>query len=63
MTFEWSQPIDRGSCDLQSFSLHMNDGQGSDTLNEIDSSLIRDKPFYTVHTTNQPSTEGATYIF
>ena len=41
----------------------MNDGMGGDVLTEIDTSQIRDKPFYTEHTTTVPTLLGNTYIF
>ena len=63
MSFEWSQPTYRGSCDLQGFALYMNDGMSGDVLTEIDTSQVRDKPFYTEHTTTVPNLLGNTYIF
>jgi hypothetical protein len=63
MTFTWSQPKFKSSCDLIGFALFMNNGAGGDTLAEIDASTIRSKPLYTTHTTTAPSTVGATYLF
>jgi hypothetical protein len=63
MTFEWSQPKFTGSCDVQGFALYMNDGSDNETLVEIDSTLIRNKPLYTTHTTNAPNKVGSKYVF
>jgi hypothetical protein len=63
MTLAWSLPQFTSSCDLIGFALFMNDGQGSDVLTEIDSALVRGKPFMTTLTTSAPTIVGATYIF
>ena len=49
MSFEWSQPQFKGSCDLKGFALFMDNGDG--VLTEIDSAQIRNKPLKTTHTT------------
>jgi hypothetical protein len=48
---------------LKSFALYMNDGTNSNVFTEIDASMIREKPQYTIHTTTAPTVIGATYLF
>lgn len=61
-SLSWLPPANLGSCQLQGFSLMMNNGEGSDTFTEIDSEQIRNKPFLASHTSFTATTEGNTYI-
>jgi hypothetical protein len=47
---------------LQGFALYMSDDAGT-SFNEIDASLVRSKPEYTIHTTLVPSAAGSAYMF
>lgn len=52
ITVQWKQPLNNGGCSISGFALYMNDGLGGQTFIEIDSLLVRNKPGYTIHTTD-----------
>lgn len=53
----------RGSCDLIGFAVYKNDGLGGTVFAEIDAQSVRDKPYYTEHTTTTANVAGRAYIF
>jgi hypothetical protein len=61
-SLSWLPPANLGSCQLQGFSLMMNNGDGSDIFTEIDSEEIRNKPFLASHTSFAATAEGNLYI-
>ena len=63
MTLSWKQPRYNGGCPILGFGLHINNGNGGTTFVEIDDTEVRDKPEYTLHTTDTfPATsEGKTF--